>query len=138
MNNHINYFGTPFISNNVGNSVTNKAFFPAATAFANGAIEKDIYEGYKNYLPRPYVLNNTMEGLERTIQAYYFSLNDLTLYLDVHPDDTKAINQFNEYVKEFNDAMDDYIKLYGPINFYSKEENPWIWNKVWPWERRRY
>lgn len=137
MNNHTNYFSTPFISKEKGNEV-NKTFFPVATALANGAIEKDIYRGYKHYLPRPLVLNNTLEGMERTIQAYYFSLNDLVLYLDIHPDDAKALILFNEYVKKLNDAMNEYTKMNGPINFYSKEENPYIWNRLWPWERRRY
>lgn len=137
MNNHINYFGNPFISNPITEE-NSQSFFPAQTALANGTIYKGIYEGYKHYLPRPIVLNNTIEGLERTIQAYYFSLNDLTLYLDVHPDDEKSVNKFNEYVKEFNNAMNEYIKINGPVNIYSKELNPWIWNKVWPWEGRRY
>ena len=34
------------------------------------------------------------------LQAVDFVLVELTLYLDTHPDDLEAINQFNHYVKE--------------------------------------
>lgn len=137
MNNHTNYFSTPFISKENSHKA-NKTFFPVATAFANGAIEKDIYQGYKHYLPRPLVLNNTIEGIKRTMQAYYFAINDLVLYLDIHPDDVEALNLFNEYVNKLNNIADEYTKMNGPINFYSKEENPYIWNQTWPWERSSY
>lgn len=137
MNNHINYFGIPFMSDS-SKDENEKSFFTVPVAFQNGAVEKDIYDGYKNYMPRPYVLNNTKDGLMKTIQAYYFVLNDLTLYLDVNSEDKEALDYFNRVVKEFNEAMDSYIKNYGPLNIYSSEEQTWIWNKTWPWERGTY
>ena len=82
--------------------------------------------------------NNNKEKLLHEIMSLNFAINDLTLYLDTHPNDTKAICLHNEYVQKVSILKEDYEKLYGPltINFIS---NTWDWiDEPWPWERGAY
>lgn len=42
----------------------------------------------------------TREELLKKIMQYKFCVNDLSLYLDTHPNDRNALRLHNEYVKE--------------------------------------
>lgn len=74
----------------------------------------------------------------RKIQEIQFVAVELNLYLDTHPCDSDAINDFNcaaELLKKYKKSYEDE---YGPLlNFgfgtYSGE--PWQWlDDPWPWE----
>jgi spore coat protein JB len=66
-----------------------------------------------------------------------FFLLDLNLYLDTHPNDDKAIQDFNIYVEKARKLRSEYEKLFGPlISTFSESSNPWHWIQYqWPWER---
>ncbi|MCM3215514.1 spore coat protein CotJB [Niallia taxi] len=71
------------------------------------------------------------------LQAVDFVLVELTLYLDTHPNDQDAINQFNHYVGERAKFKELYESKYGPLlqfgNSYSG--SPWDWKDgPWPWQ----
>ena len=71
------------------------------------------------------------------LQAVDFVLVELTLYLDTHPDDLEAINQFNHYVKERKRLKKAFESQFGPLlqfgNSYSGY--PWNWKDTpWPWQ----
>jgi len=71
------------------------------------------------------------------IQAVDFVLVELTLYLDTHPDDANAINQFNQYAQYKKQIEANFESKYGPLfqygNSYSDEN--WGWGKgPWPWQ----
>lgn len=69
------------------------------------------------------------------LRAYYFSINDLALYLDTHPDDEKALCLHREYAKKARELSDKYQKLYGPLTI-SYPCRKWRWlEEPWPWER---
>jgi spore coat protein JB len=74
----------------------------------------------------------------RKIQEMQFVAVELNLYLDTHPYDKDAINDFNCAVDMLRKHKKAYEEEYGPLlNFgfdgYSKE--PWQWFKdPWPWE----
>jgi spore coat protein JB len=64
--------------------------------------------------------------LMEQLQAVDFVLVELTLYLDTHPNDTAAIQQFNETAQ-----------YYGPLQQYGNSYSgyPWNWNdSPWPWQ----
>lgn len=44
-----------------------------------------------------------------------FVVNDITLYLDTHPEDTDAISYFNHYKKLREEALREYARLYEPL-----------------------
>ena len=82
-------------------------------------------------LPKAYY-----ELLEQ-LQACDFVLVELTLYLDTHPNDYEAIEQFNEYAKMRKQLKKRYEKEYGPLQQYgnSYSSYPWNWDDTpWPWQ----
>ncbi|MEH7377949.1 MULTISPECIES: spore coat protein CotJB [Bacillaceae] len=71
------------------------------------------------------------------LQTVDFVLVELTLYLDTHPDDLEAINQFNHYAKERKRIKKAFESQFGPLlqfgNSYSGY--PWNWKDTpWPWQ----
>ena len=78
--------------------------------------------------------NQRQEMLEK-IMSLEFSINDLALYLDTHPDDKKALCLHNRYCKECQELKDKYQKVYGPLTI-NYPCNKWRWiEEPWPWER---
>ena len=61
------------------------------------------------------------------IQELSFACVDLNLYLDTHPDDANAVNMYNSFSKQLNEAIRNYECKYGPLtNFgYGKSGCPW-------------
>ena len=79
--------------------------------------------------------NNPRELLEQ-IRALMFTVNDLSLYLDTHPCDMKALNAHREYSEKLMELKNIYQAQFGPLSIYhpvGSWEN-WI-NSPWPWER---
>ena len=52
-----------------------------------------------------------------------FAAHDIRLYLDIHPDDKKMINLFNQFQNQANIQLNEYEKKYGPIMINSLSEN---------------
>ncbi|MBU8905393.1 spore coat protein CotJB [Desertibacillus haloalkaliphilus] len=71
------------------------------------------------------------------LQAVDFALVDLTLYLDTHPTDAEAINQFNQLSYQSRTLRNKVEQIYGPLQQYGKSYSgyPWDWNDApWPWQ----
>lgn len=71
------------------------------------------------------------------IQQIDFVCLELNLYLNTHPDDSNAINQFNLYSMKSKELKTEFEALFGPLtnfgNSYSKY--PWSWaESPWPWQ----
>lgn len=49
------------------------------------------------------------------IQELSFACVDLNLYLDTHPDDANAVNMYNSFSKQLNEAIRNYECKYGPL-----------------------
>jgi spore coat protein JB len=49
------------------------------------------------------------------IRAYEFSAVELNLYLDSHPGDQRAINDYNTFVRQVAALKNEYERLYGPL-----------------------
>lgn len=74
------------------------------------------------------------EELMKKIMAYKFAINDMSLFLDTHPDDEKALKYHNDYVCEFNKLTEQYENEFGPLTF-ETEMDSWKWvSDRWPWE----
>ncbi|TLS35469.1 spore coat protein CotJB [Pseudalkalibacillus caeni] len=76
------------------------------------------------------------ENLKK-LQAIDFAMMELTLYLDTHPDDSKAIEQYNEYSEKRKDLKQKVEEEYGPLMLKEKnnKENQWEWSQgPWPWQ----
>ena len=81
---------------------------------------------------------NERQMLLKKIKEYDFSLKELNLYLDTHPNCRKALALFEKYKSLRNKSISDYTQRFGPL---TPEQNSnsshWDWiDDPWPWERR--
>lgn len=78
--------------------------------------------------------NNGREELINKVMAYKFAINDISLFLDTHPTDERALCLHNDYVKEYDKLKSEYENKYGPLSF-ETEMDSWQWvTDRWPWE----
>ncbi len=80
--------------------------------------------------------NNIMnkEELMNQIMSDEFAITELTLYLDNHPEDQKALALHNKYCNDLNNVKTMYQKMYGPLSI-DYPCNSWRWiEEPWPWE----
>lgn len=69
------------------------------------------------------------------IRATNFSIIELGLYLDINPDDKKALCLYNELARKLRIQTDNYQKVYGPLTI-EFPCNKWRWlEQPWPWEK---
>lgn len=105
--------------------------------YIRGNLFANLYDPYKNYKPEEVNSTNEKNALLYQWQQYNFALTDLNLYLDVHPNDTEAINLYNKYMDIKKQITNKYESKYGPLTIGSDDVggNNWEWvNSPWPWE----
>ncbi|MFY0546268.1 spore coat protein CotJB [Brevibacillus sp. H7] len=71
------------------------------------------------------------------LQAIDFVLCELNLYLDTHPQDMDAVNQYNQGVQQRWAIAQQFEAMYGPLmNLgHSYSGFPWQWvDEPWPWQ----
>jgi spore coat protein JB len=70
------------------------------------------------------------------LQAIDFVLVELTLYLNTHPNDTAALEQFNETTAQRKKIKHQFEARFGPLTqFQSPAGAPFSWAELpWPWE----
>ena len=82
--------------------------------------------------------NEMREEMITKIKSYKFSIIELGLYLDTHPDDEKALCLHREYCKKLKELEDKYQKMFGPLSIYYPCKK-WRWlEEPWPWERGNF
>lgn len=76
-------------------------------------------------------------ALLKRLQEMEFVAIELNLYLDTHPCDEEALNDFNCAAEAIMKLKQEYEAEYGPLmNFgFSFSKSPWQWVEgPWPWE----
>ncbi|MBD0382740.1 spore coat protein CotJB [Paenibacillus sedimenti] len=71
------------------------------------------------------------------LQAVDFVLIELTLYLDTHPDDLAALQQYNQFAQKRMQIAHQFEMEFGPLMAYghSFTKHPWQWiEPPWPWQ----
>jgi spore coat protein JB len=71
------------------------------------------------------------------LQAVDFVLVELTLYLDTHPDDLGAIQQYNQFAQKRMQIARQFELEFGPLMHFghSYTKQPWQWiEPPWPWQ----
>lgn len=82
-----------------------------------------------------YCNNKTRGELLDEIRAVNFSVIELGLYLDINPDDQRALCLYNENAKKLRMLTTNYQKVYGPLTI-EFPCNKWRWlEEPWPWEK---
>lgn len=113
----------------------NKKIFNAKEGFIYGNMFKNEYEPYKNYQVAKLESNSEKGDLLLKIYEYDFGLNDLSLYLDLHPEDSKIYELFRKYTEEQRACVDVYERKYGPLELNDSNYTKYMWEKgPWPFE----
>lgn len=84
-------------------------------------------------------MNDEQKRLMTSLQELCFACLDLQLFLDTHPNNQQALQEFNKYSQMYGNTKKEYEQKYGPLtNFgYSKSSYPWQWVMTpWPWEQQ--
>ena len=105
--------------------------------FLRGNMFADEYVPYKNLTYFKINAESEQENLLNSIMEKEFAVNDLNLYLDLHPEDMDMYEEFKKYVSECIELKDMYAKKYGPLTLdqvqsqkYKWQENPWPWDNM--------
>lgn len=75
--------------------------------------------------------------LMRKIQRVEFTAVELNLYLDNHPENKKALADYNAIANQLKELKKMYTDSYGPLTNFGDcpSQYPWAWiNDPWPWE----
>jgi len=104
--------------------------------YIKGNMFKNLYVPYKNFKPYRLVPNNEQAEMLLNINQLQFAAHEIRLYLDNFPNDSDMIRKFNEYTRMYNDAVNRYQNMYGPIMSNAlSDENLFSWVVTsWPWE----
>ncbi len=104
--------------------------------FLRGNMFEDEYEPYKNLTYFKLKPKDEKEQMLYQIMALSFAVNDLNLYLDLHPDDKQVLDLFKKYALEKSELEKNYVKKYGPLEVTQVNGNKFNWvNNPWPWEK---
>jgi spore coat protein JB len=114
-------------------NTNNFNLFNYEDGFMYGNMFSDEYDPYKNYKVAKLDSKTEKGNLLLKIYQYDFALNDLSLYLDLHPDDMDVYEIFKRYTEEENKYIDMYVKMYGPMELDDSPYNNYKWDKgPWP------
>lgn len=122
---------------NANNNLEQNSLYEPYNGFIRGNMYKKLFDPYK--IKEPYEIRpmNEQAELLTYIDALCFATIDLSLYLDVYPNDKTAIDLFNQYRIQKKDLTEQYENKFGPLLLSSDSLNsyPWAWDdRPWPWE----
>lgn len=104
--------------------------------FLRGNMWKNEYVPYKGMPHGRLKPTCEQEALLFHIIALDFAINDLNLYLDLHPEDQKIYETFKTYTKECIELKDRYAKEFGPLSLDQTMSSKYEWMKnPWPWDK---
>ena len=73
---------------------------------------------------------NERQRLLNKIKKYDFSLKELNLYLDTHPDCRRALALFNNHQTIRQNCIEEYNRRFGPLTpDQSNEPQHWSWDR---------
>ena len=93
-----------------------------------------LYSSYKKYEPREIKAKNEREMLFLNILKLSFAINDLNLYLDIHPDDEKTYELFKKYCVLYQQCLTEYESKYQVLELFHDIYGKYTWYKGFPWE----
>ena len=113
----------------------NVELFNSQDGFMYGNMFKNEYKGYKDYKVAKLSATNEKGQMLLKIYEYDFALNDLSLYLDLHPEDKNVYELFKVYSEKERNLVSEYEKRYGPLELDNTTYENYDWYKgPWPFE----
>lgn len=105
--------------------------------FLRGNMFREEYVPYKNLTYFKLNPSSEKEKMLYNIMALSFAINDLNLYLDLHPDKKEVFSLFKKYVNEKEKLCDEYEKAYGPLEITGTTGSKYDWiDSPWPWDSK--
>ena len=133
MNNYIDY--DFYRNNNYNPNNNNISLTSPSEGYEKGNLFRNLYNEYKNYKPAKLIPKDEREKKLYDLSAICFAAHELNLYLDLNPEDQSAFMLFMDYEKQANRLIEEYERLYGPLNINSEEMKTFTWSSdKWPWE----
>lgn len=82
--------------------------------------------------------NRNRERVLRQIMAYDFAQNEMVLYLDTHPEDQRALNEYHKVTQKSKELKEFYNQNFGPLTpAENRSTTEWQWiHGPWPWENQ--
>lgn len=109
--------------------------FDLEEGFEKGNMFPEIYEGYKNYKPKCIEPHNEREALLLKIMKLDFAMNDINLYLVLHPNDNVMFEKFKQIAKNLKHCTNEYNQKYQVLELCDDTFDSYSWNSnPWPWE----
>ncbi len=116
-------------------SLSNDKLVEPMEGFLRGNMFKNEYLPYKNLTYFKLNPTNEKEKLLYKVMALSFAINDLNLYLDLHPDNKAMFDIFKKYIEEHKKLSKEYQKNYGPLKVTSTTGDKYNWiDSPWPWD----
>ena len=135
---YYNYINNNYNIPTYEQDVNKSNIFDPYNGLIRGNMFPDLYNTYKIDNPIDIKPMNEQAEMLTYIDALCFACTDLSLYLDINPNDKDAIELYNMYRTNLGEYMIMYQNKYGPITKTSDSLNayPWKWNdSPWPWEK---
>ena len=101
-----------------------------------GTVFKTLYKPYKGHKQAKLKNLNEQQKMLLKVQEYSLACHDLSLYLDIYPNDTNALKEREIYHKLREEAVKQYNEKYPPFTKNAKEINkiPYPWSTTpFPW-----
>jgi len=99
-----------------------------------GNMFKDEYVPYKNYKVYTFKAKDEKNQLLLDIMETSFKVDDLNLYLDVHPDDVEVFDYFKRCTDKLEQLVKEYESKYQSLSVECTNNlGGWIAGP-WPWE----
>lgn len=78
----------------------------------------------------------TRSTMLKKVMEADFAVYDLGLYLDTHPEDSRAMEMYTDLVRRAGEAKRAYEAAYGPLTPEAAAgQKEWTWiRSPWPWE----
>ena len=109
--------------------------FTVNEGFNAGNMFRNEYDAYKNYKYGKLIARNEKDKILLCIYEYDSALNDLNLYLDIHPDNMEMYKLFKKISKERKYYVDLYEERYDPLELTTTDYANYEWiNGPWPFE----
>lgn len=103
--------------------------------FLRGNMFKDEYLPYKNLTYFKLNPTNEKERDLYRVMALSFAVNDLNLYLDLHPSNEEVFKKYKEYVDEYKSMCKEFEQKYGPLKLTESTGSKYTWlDSPWPWD----
>lgn len=110
----------------------NAETYQARTGIVRGTIYPGLNLPFRNMVNHGELSATPLHQL----QAIQFAIQELGLYLDTHSSDQEALELFNQYVEQYEAALQRYEDQQGPMyqmsagmdGTYRWTEDPWPWD----------